>query len=478
MERTAGVLLSIFSLPGEFGMGTIKDAYPFLENLAEASHKCWQILPEGTVGESFSPYKSYSAFAGNPLFVSPRYLFERRLITKAEMESARLPLAEEIDYPDVIRLRTALLRAAFMRNRDTQTINAKNGERVREYCMFAALRRFFSAPLSEWPEDIKRREPSAMERYSEMLSEEIAFREFMQACFFDEWTEMKKHAEGLGIKIIGDIPIYISEDSADVWEKPEGFLLDDKLRPMVSAGMPPDSFSTHGQHWGNPIYDYKAMEKDGFSWWRERIRHAFEMFGALRIDHFRGFDEYFEITDNGSPSEGVWKKGPGRKIADAICSEASGQIIAEDLGGDTEGVRALLDYSGFPGMRVLEFGFDSDGHNSNLPHMYPEGCAAYTGTHDNDTVMGWYHSVPEKQRKRAEEYLGLNEREGINFGFIRGVLASRAGLAVIPMQDYLGLDSGARMNIPGTAKGNWLWRMTRPAPWERMRKMAKLFGRS
>ena len=478
MKRCSGVLMSVPSLAGEYGAGTLNDACIFLEMLKEAGQSVWQMLPEVTVGESFSPYRPFSAFAGNPLFISPDYLYERGLITRQEMIDARLPLSDRIDYKSVVPVRTALLKMAFERNKTMHKTEYPLNKRVEDYCVFSALRNYFKKPLVNWDEDIRKRHPRAILKYSGILKEDIAFREFMQMCFFDEWQGLKSCAKSFGITVMGDLPVYVSDDSSDVWTCPQDFLVDDDFSPKVTAGVPPDCFSPNGQNWENPVYDYSNMQKDGFKWWKERIEHAFSLYGAVRIDHFRSFDEYYVIPKGESTQKGSWQKGPGRPLIDAILCSSKGLVIAEDLGGETEGVKKLLEYSGFPGMRVAQFGFGSDENNKNLPHMYPENCVAYTGTHDNDTVKGWFEKTGEGERGFLRTYLNISEEDCPVKALISSVMHSRAALAVIPVQDWQELDTHARLNIPGTAEGNWLWRMTSPLPLKYMQILTEMSGRS
>ena len=478
MKRCSGVLLPIFSLAGSYGAGTLHDAVSFLYMLGEAGQSVWQLLPLGPVKSSLSPYQSSSAFAGNPLFISPEYLFERELLTTDELKDARLPLTDKIDYSSVISRRIELLNIAFLRNKTLGSVKYELSQRNLSYCFFAALRSHFGLPLTEWEDGIKHKEPRALAFYREKLASAIRLREFMQACFFDEWSIFKRKADALNIMLLGDVPMYTGADSADVWECPQNFLLNDSLAPKVTAGVPPDCFSPYGQNWKNPVYNYPLMKKNGFSWWRERIVHEFSLYSALRVDHFRGFYEYYAIPAGADASSGSWYKGAGRDLVDAVRYSAKGAVIAEDLGGENEqGVKELLEYSGFLGMRVLQFAFGSDENNRNLPHMCPENCAAYTGTHDNDTLKGWFEKAPSGEKEFAKNYLGITDKNTED-AFIDALMASRAVLAVVPVQDWLGLGSEARMNIPGTEGGNWLWRMTSPLPSQRMMNITQMNGRS
>jgi len=490
-------LLPIASLPSEYGIGAFsKEAYDFIDKLKEAGQNYWQILPVGPTGYGDSPYQSFSAFAGNPYFIDLEQLIKEGLLTKAECRKADFGKdAGTIDYEAIYNNRFLVLRKAYERWKKkvdkpdkelAKLLEADLCEETKEYCFYAAVKKSFGEKnWAEWDEDIKLRRPKAVKRYQEELADEILFFEFQQMEFKKQWSKLKSYAHKQGIRIIGDIPIYVAFDSADSWCHPELFQFDEESRPVSVAGCPPDGFSATGQLWGNPLYRWDYHEKTGFAWWMQRMEYCFDLYDVVRVDHFRGFDEYYSIpAGEETAMHGAWKKGPGLSIFKKM-KETFGtvDIIAEDLGFLTPTVRKLLEDTGFPGMKVLQFAFDSRETSNYLPYFYPHNCVVYTGTHDNDTIRGWYKALDPEDRKLSVDYMnnpGATEEE-ISWDFIRLALASVADLAVIPIQDYLSLDGEARINLPSTLGGNWTWRLKKgqftPEIIKRCREMNQLYGR-
>lgn len=474
MIRGAGILLSVSSLPSEYGIGCFsQSAYGFIDVLAKAGQKYWQILPLGPTGFGDSPYQSFSAFAGNPYFISLKELVMEGLLTEEECRSTDFGNSREsVDYYSLYKNRLPLLYKAYKRsNTDDDSKFADfccENPWLEDYSLFMAVKDSFNGKsLMEWDKAIRLREPKAVEEYSQRLSDKTGFYKFLQYKFYSQWSQLKKYANEKGIRIIGDIPIYVALDSADLWSEPQLFQLDKNINPLAVAGCPPDGFSAEGQLWGNPLYDWKAHEKTGYSWWIARLKHCFDIYDIVRIDHFRGFDQYFSIPfGSSSAAEGHWEKGPGISLFRAV-EKALGKkdVAAEDLGFITDSVRELVEESGFPNMKVLEFAFDSrDTGNraEHMPHNYIENCIAYTGTHDNQTVTSWEQTITESERQQLLNYLDENEipQGPINKRLITLAMKSRADVCIIPMQDWLGLDDGSRMNTPSTAENNWRWRMT------------------
>lgn len=460
--------MHITSLPSPYGIGTFgKEAEKFADWLKAAGQKYWQVLPIGPTGYGDSPYQPFSTFAGNPLLIDLDELVENGYITREMCEAQDFGADPSyVDYEKVTRTKMKLLREAFKSFTDDvgyTSFMIEERDWLEDYALFTALKeKFGGRPWSDWDEDIKMRAPEAIELYRNELSEEIRFVKFVQYIFFRQWDRFHRYCNKNGIQLIGDIPIYVSPDCADVWAQPELFELDERRNPSRVAGVPPDYFSATGQLWGNPLYDWEAMKKDNYKWWLKRIGKASDCFDMLRIDHFRAFDTYYAIPYGHKTAEhGTWEKGPGMELFTAIKNDLGDvNIIAEDLGDIFDSVKELLKDSGFPGMRVLQFGFNPENcDNDHLPHHYPENCVAYTGTHDNATVMQWYREADEKSKAMAKRYLKPRFLERMNFAFIRNVYASPAFLAIIPMQDVMGLGRDGRMNVPSTLGGNWNWRM-------------------
>lgn len=492
MERSCGILMHISSLPGPYGIGTFgKAAYAFADFLARAGQRYWQVLPLGPTGYGDSPYQCASTFAGNPYFIDLDLLIEDGLLLPGEAAADWGSDPAQVDYGRVYAARSGVLRRAFARGfaRDGAQVAAFRQQQrdwLEGYALFAALKEHFGMrPFDEWEEDIRLHREEAVARYREMLREQIDFHVYVQYLFYRQWDALRAYLAQKGVRVIGDLPIYVPYDSADVWENPGLFRLDAARRPLEVAGVPPDYFSADGQLWGNPLYDWNAMAQDGYRWWIARLRAAARLYDVVRLDHFRGLDSYWAVPfGEASARCGVWRQGPGMALLSAVQAALPGlSVIAEDLGYLSDGARRLLEESGYPGMRVLQFGFESrDGASRDLPHNHPVHSVAYIGTHDNMTAMQWIADTAPEQVAFAVDYLNLTEREGYAAGLIRGLYASPAALAIVQMQDLLGLGAGARMNRPATSEGNWRWRMTGeqfaaadPARW---RYYAALFGRA
>lgn len=497
MKRSAGVIMHIASLPGKFGIGTFgQEAYDYADFLYKSGMKYWQILPLGQTGYGDSPYQSFSAFAGNPYFIDFGLLAKDNLLKADEYLSNNY--GDDINYIDyglLFKIKYEVLRKAYnnFKNMNTDTIKKEFDEFrfenkwwLEDYGLYMAVKNHFNLESwQDWDEDIKKREVEAVEKYKVLLSDEIEYWEFIQYLFFKQWNKLKEYVNSKGIKIIGDIPIYVAEDSADVWSNSEAYLMDkETLKPISVAGCPPDAFSATGQLWGNPIYDWEYMDKQSYSWWITRVRESLKLYDVVRIDHFRGFESYWKIPyGEDTAINGEWVKGPGMKLFNAV-KEALGEVnvIAEDLGFLTDEVREFLDNSGFPGMKVLQFAFDEREESNYLPHTYTNNCVAYTGTHDNDTFRGWYDlTAPREDIQYCKEYLALSDEEGYNWGFIRGVWSSVADLAIATMQDFLDFGNETRINMPSTLGGNWKWRMVEgnydDKLAEKLCRLTKIYGR-
>ena len=489
--RKCGVLMPVASLPSRFGIGGFsKEAYDFVDFLAQGGQSLWQILPLGPTGYGDSPYQSFSTFAGNPYYISLDALIEAGLLTEEECEAADYgDNPNYINYEKIYNTRFALLRKAFARadveqDEKYQKFVTDNAAWLKDYAMYMAIKDSLGGiAWIEWEEDIRLRRPSAMAHYEETLKEDIAFYSYLQYLFATQWAQLKAYANKKGIQIIGDIPIYVAFDSADTWANPELFQLDEENIPTAVAGCPPDAFSATGQLWGNPLYRWDYHEKTGFAWWIRRLEYCFTIYDVVRIDHFRGFDEYWAIPYGDPTAEfGRWEKGPGYALFAAM-KKALGnrEVIAEDLGFLTPSVLKLVKKTGYPGMKVLQFAFDSREESDYLPHNYTKNCVVYTGTHDNDTVMGWIPAMSRKDLAFAKKYIGVKRTSDICSNLIRMAYASVADTAIIPIQDYLELGSEARINTPSTLGGNWEWRMKAsdctPQLAARMLELAQVYGR-
>ena len=467
--RASGILLHPTSLPGEFGIGDLgPHAYAFIDFLDRTEQTYWQILPLGPTGWGDSPYSSFSAFAGNTLLVSPEKLQEDGLFEVGETPAFN---SDRVDYGAVYEWKTGMLRAAFDKWRgrenedDFRTFAEANASWLDDFALYRAIKMSHDQkPWFEWPEPLKLRDDKGLSKTAGDLGEEILAEKFYQFLFFRQWSELKDGANSRGIKFVGDVPIFLALDSADVWRHQKQFKLNADGSPRVVSGVPPDYFSSTGQLWGNPIYDWDAMLDDGFSWWKERIRFTLRAVDIVRIDHFRGFAGAWEVPGGNPTAEhGEWVDAPGHELFGAL-KEEFGELAfwVEDLGFVTPDVEQLRDDFGFPGMRILQFGF-SDAYNPALPHNYVRNCVAYTGTHDNDTAVGWWNSQvnddggPNDAREFAARYLDT-DGSGVNWKMIRAIWSSIADSAIAPLQDLLGLDNSAIMNRPATMSGNWQWR--------------------
>lgn len=468
-ERASGILMHISSLPGKYGIGDFgQSAYDFVDFLAKAKQKVWQILPIGITGYGDSPYQSFSAFAINPYFIDLDALVAQGFLTRDEIKAYDLGKdPESVDYEKLYFNKMPLLKHAYQRAKEAwhselKAFFKREIDWLEPFALYMSIKAHHNnRSWLEWPKAFDAMHKPAVKSFEHQYEDEVYFWVFTQYIALDQWMTLKTYANQKGIRIVGDLPIYVAEDSADVWSMPQLFRLDEAFKPVCVAGCPPDAFSATGQLWGNPIYDWEYMDNHGYQWWIKRIAHSFKHFDIVRIDHFRGFEDYWEIPYGDKTAEGgKWIKGPGMKLFNAIRNALGDvDIIAEDLGFMTDDVIRLREDSGFPGMKVLQFAFDSREESDYLPHNYDRNCIAYTGTHDNDTAMGWMKNVDPQDRAYAIEYLRLNEQEGYHWGLIRGAWASTAYLAVAQMQDFLGLDSRARMNTPSTLGGNWVWRV-------------------
>ena len=465
--RKAGILMPVSSLPSPYGIGTLGlEARGFVDFLAAGGQSCWQMLPVGPTSYGDSPYQSYSSFAGNPYFIDLDLLVRDGLLKPEEFQSLDWGAdPAQVDYEALYKNRFTVLRLACSRltGEPGAAEILENAGWLEDYALFMALKdRFGGAAWLEWPEELRLRRPGALERVRRELAGEIRFWKQVQRLFFSQWWSLKAYANQRGVSIIGDLPIYVALDSADVWANPGQFQLDENGRPTEVAGCPPDGFSAGGQLWGNPLFDWEKMKEDGYAWWLNRISFQFRLFDTLRIDHFRGFDEYFAVPyGDRDARNGRWRPGPGIDFFKTVNKTLGKQdIIAEDLGFLTPSVRKLLKEAGYPGMKVLELAFDSRDPDSayHLPHTYPARSVAYTGTHDNDTIQGWMASALKEDRAYAKAYLRLSRREGYHWGMMRAAWASPADLAVMQFQDLLGLGSEARINTPSTLGNNWKWR--------------------
>ena len=475
MERTAGILMPISSLPGKYGIGCFNlKAYEFVDFLRDAGQTYWQILPIHPTSYGDSPYQSFSTFAGNPYFIDLEALIAEGVLSNDECDSVCFGDKEDdIDYAALYDGRKILLTMAYERSRisenpEYQKFTADNGWWLEDYALFMALKDFFNGQCwYEWPEDIRLRYDYALDHYRRELYFDIEYQKYLQFKFFQQYGWLKNYANSQGVKIIGDIPIYVAMDSADTWANPRLFQLDDRNMPTAVAGCPPDGFSATGQLWGNPLYRWDYHRETGFDWWLTRLWYVYQLYDVTRIDHFRGFDEYYSIPYGHKTAEfGHWEKGPGIELF-RRAEEVLGwhEVIAEDLGFVTDSVRQLVRDSGFPGMKVLQFAFDSRDTGSArdyLPHNYTENAVVYTGTHDNDTTIGWFEAISDDDWNLARDYLCdfYTPDEEMDRPFVALAMHSIARMCIIPMQDYLGLGTEARMNTPSTIGCNWRWRMT------------------
>lgn len=503
--RASGLLLHPTSLPNDFGIGDLGDsAYRFVDLLTDSNQTYWQILPLGPTGYGDSPYQCFSAFAGNTNLISPETLVDEKLLTVEDIDDRPQFPEDKVDFGTVIRWKTSLLEKAYQKFRLTTSVNLRGSFEtftqqvaswLDDYAVFRAIKSTQDHKLwLEWDEPLRLRDPEALSAAREELIEEIRAQKFYQFLFFKQWSRLKNYANGKGIKIVGDIPIFVSLDSADVWCNPGEFKLNEDGFPEVIAGVPPDYFSKTGQLWGNPIYNWKRMEEDGFRWWIERFKFTLKTVDIVRVDHFRGFAASWEVPGKDKTAEnGRWVNVPGKELFNVLRNKLGElPVMAEDLGVITPDVEELRDRFGFPGMRILQFAFGGDTKNVDLPHNYITNCVSYTGTHDNDTAVGWFHSKVDASSTRDQmditkehefclKYLDSNGAE-INWDLIRAVWASVAHTAITPVQDLLGLGTEGRMNLPASESGNWHWRCKKGDLSDeiaaRLKELTEIYGRS
>ncbi|SFQ37271.1 4-alpha-glucanotransferase [Lachnospiraceae bacterium XBB1006] len=483
--RRCGVLMPVFSLASEYGIGCFsKEAYRFIEFCERTGIHVWQMLPIGPTSYGDSPYQSFSSFAMNPYFLDLEDLVSRDLLTVSECEEGLAGTDMQIQYEKQYRLRFQVLKKAFFRFMEHpyetyEAFKQTHAHWLMDYALYMAIKDARGGvSWREWEEPLAMREPKAIEEAKRTYKEAIEFHCFLQFFCYMEWETLHRYAKKYGVSLLGDIPIYVAYDSADVWSHKELFLLDEDGYPTVVAGCPPDAFSETGQLWGNPLYDWDKMKKDDYAWWMERIRHNFTLFDELRIDHFRGFSSYFAIPyGKENALEGQWCVGPGIDFFEKVKNKlGSLQIVAEDLGIITDDVRALLKACGYPGMKVLQFAFPVGKKSEYQPHRYEKNCVVYTGTHDNDTVRGWYQTLSEEAKQYVCDYLGRTvSEETVTWEMIRLAMASVADTCMIPIQDYCNLGTDARINIPSTVGGNWLWRIGKEQlTWELERQIKSM----
>ena len=492
-KRKSGILLPVTSLPSKHGIGCFsKEAYAFVDFLKEAGQSYWQVLPLGPTGYGDSPYQSFSTFAGNPYLIDLEELIAKGWLSAKDC--AKIDWGkdkEKTDYEKIYNNRFSLLRKAYKKSgiendKEYKKFVKTNSFWLDDYALFMAIKeKYKGKSYSLWDEDLRLHKKKALDKIKKdpVIKSEAAAFSFIQFLFFEQWHKLKKYANENGIEIIGDLPIYVAFDSADSWSHPELFQFDAKGFPIAVAGCPPDYFSATGQLWGNPLYKWEYHSETGFDWWIKRLEFSFDLYDVVRIDHFRGFEAYYSIPYGNPTAEfGHWEKGPGYELFKVMKQKLGEKnIIAEDLGFLTAGVKKLVKRCAYPGMKILEFAFDSAEDNDYLPHNYDKNCVVYTGTHDNDTVIGWFKTLRKKDRDFAKEYLGIKNTKNIAYELIRAALCSVADTAIIPMQDYLELGSEARINTPSTLGGNWDWRMKENCFDEklaaRIRRMCELYGR-
>lgn len=466
--RSCGILMPVFSLPSNYGIGTLgKEAFRFVDFLEKAGQTYWQILPLSPTNYGDSPYQSFSSFAGNPYFIDIDELIDENLLTKTEADSFDFGNCHErVDYGKLYENRLKLLRLSFGRfepNNDYIKFTAENSFWLDDYALFMALKNAHDdASWETWEKPLKLRDEDVINKAKAQFSADINFYKYLQFKFDKQWNSLKKYANDKGISIIGDIPIYVAFDSADVWSNPKQFLLNSSLEPSVVAGCPPDAFCEDGQLWGNPIYDWKFMKNDGYSWWKNYLGNALKRYDVVRIDHFRAFEAYYTIPyGDENAKNGKWIKGPNMDLFNSLKKEFGDNlpIIAENLGFLTEEVHEMLKNTGFPGMKVLQFAFSSELDSDYLPHNFDKNCVVYTGTHDNDTVMGWLKTADSAEVELAKQYLNYFSDNGFNWAMMKSALMSVADTCILMMQDIVGLGSEARINAPSSVGENWQWRI-------------------
>ena len=491
--RSSGVLMHISSLPSPYGIGTMgRKAFRFIDFLKKAGQSYWQLLPICPTSFGDSPYQSFSGYAGNSYFIDLELLCEEGLLTREECESYNWGEDKsQVDYEKIYFNRNKLLHKVYevfkeKKPTDFDSFCESQKTWLEDYTLFMALKEINQGKAwMDWEEPLKRREPAALEDVKHVCANEICFWKMVQYLFFKQWDALKTYAHENGIQIIGDVPIYVAADSVDVWSEPEQFYLDEDLRMIDVAGCPPDVYAVKGQLWGNPLFNWDKMKEDQYAWWTRRIAYMSKLYDVVRVDHFRGFDSYYAIpTKDKDAVNGEWRKGPGMELFHALEKKLGKQnIIVEDLGFLTDSVRKLVKDTGFPGMKLVQFGFNGGCEDGDyLPHNYDKHCVVYTGTHDNDTILGWMNQASEESAAFAKEYLRLSEEEGYNWGMMRAAWSSVGELAIVTMQDLLGLGSEARMNIPSTLGCNWKWRVVPGQITEELAektaKYVRLYGRS
>ncbi|BAZ48581.1 4-alpha-glucanotransferase [Nostoc sp. NIES-4103] len=494
--RTSGILLHPTSFPSRFGIGDLGlEAYQFVDFLVDSGQQLWQILPLGPTGDHNSPYASYSAMAGNPLLLSPEILVEKGFLAPEDLFDLPEYSTATVDFERVIQTKMPLLQKAFKNFKAyASSIQCKEFEQfcqtraywLDDYALFMALKYVHGdAKWNTWEPNLAKRQPDTIQQWQQRLSHEISYYKYLQFEFFSQWSNLKRYANERGIQIIGDIAIYVAHDSADVWSHPQIFCLDEQTgEPALMAGTPPDYFSTTGQLWGNPVYDWVQLQKEDFHWWVQRFQTILDYVDLIRIDHFRGFQAYWAVSKGETTAvNGEWIQAPG-EIFFQLLNQKLGKlpIIAEDLGEITPDVEALRDQFEFPGMKVLQFAFGSGSDNPFLPFNYSRNCVVYTGTHDNDTTVGWFNQLQDQDSKAVFHYLGCSNPADIHWDLIRLAYSSVANQAIIPLQDILGLNTSARMNLPGQNLGNWGWRYESAALTkqlrDRLKTMTETYGRS
>ncbi len=491
--RASGILLPVFSLPSKYGIGCFsQEAYDFVDFLAEAGQTYWQVLPMGPTSYGDSPYQSFSTFAGNQYFVDLDTLIEKGWLTRKEADKVDWGTdPARIDYEKLYKNRQKIFLKAYHRSKieedkDYRSFVKENAFWLEDYALFRAIKdSYHGKSFMEWDDALRLHKKSALKQFAQdpKNADQMGCCKFVQYLFYAQWKALKQYANEKGIRIVGDIPIYVAFDSADTWSEPKLFQLDSKGFPTGVAGCPPDYFAKTGQLWGNPLYDWDYHKKTGYEWWIRRMDHCFRLYDVLRIDHFRGFDEYYNVPYGDKTAEfGHWEKGPGYDLFAAMKKKLGDrQIIAEDLGFMTPSVRKLVKKTGYPNMKILEFAFDSNEDNDYLPQNFDRNCVVYTGTHDNDTAVGWFTQLQKKDQAFAKKYMNIKSGKHIAWDLIRLGMASVADTTIIPMQDYLELDNSARINVPSTLGNNWNWRMKAgvytKALAERIRDLTETYGR-
>ena len=490
MKRSAGILMPIFSLPSNYGIGTMgKEAYKFIDFLKKSKQSYWQLLPIGPTSYGDSPYQSFSIYAGNPYFIDLDTLAKEGLLNKNDLKDIHVTNENYIDYGYLFKTRNTVLRKAF-KNADNKTLEAvtkfkTENEWLDDYALFMSIKDYYNhVSWQDWPDkDIKSRKDETLKKYRAMLKDDIDFYCFVQYLFFKQFYKLKDYANLNGIELIGDIPIYVPLDSVECWAEPENFILDEEYVPKEVSGVPPDFFNENGQLWGNPIYNWSYMRQNGYKWWIDRIGAASRIYDIIRIDHFRGFESYWSVKYGEETAiNGEWIKGPNMDLLEKLKGWFHNvKFIAEDLGYHTPDVQMMLDNFGFPGMKVLEFSFDSRDNDGAAPYGYPSNSVCYVGTHDNSTAYGFLACADKLDIKLCKEYLNIKSNKDFNWCLIKAGMESHSDTFVCQIQDYLGLDDSARINTPGTTDGNWRWRMSKgvltTSLARRIAKYTKMYGR-